>query len=136
MVKGVQKMSSQRFLTTREYAQKIGVSPSTVSKWLRSGKLQGQKQNGKWVIAEDTATASSKTSSPLPQSDAPEKTERKSDIQSFSVQKFSKMTYLTELGVLKWLKEGRLKGSKDVSGEWRVSSQNLEDANVKRLLRN
>ena len=105
-------MSSQRFLTTQEYAQKVGVSPSTVSKWLRSGKLQGQKQNGKWVIPEDTPTASSTTPAPAPQS-APAKTEPTSGGQSFSIRKFSEMTYLTEAGVLKWLKEGRLEGSKD-----------------------
>ena len=45
------------------------------------------------------------------------------------------MTYLTERGVLLWLKEGRLRGIKDDADRWRVLADNLADSNVKRLLR-
>ena len=58
-----------------------------------------------------------------------------SNAVSYSVVEFADMTYLTERGVLLWLKEGRLRGAKDEGGQWRVLADSLEDPNVKRLLR-
>ena len=45
------------------------------------------------------------------------------------------MTYLTENGVKEWLKQGRLIGLQDESGQWMIESANLEVPDVKRLMR-
>ena len=55
--------------------------------------------------------------------------------KTFSVAEFSAMTYLTDYGVTAWLKQGRLEGSVDDSGQWRVAASSLDLPNVKRLLR-
>jgi len=48
---------------------------------------------------------------------------------------FVSMTYLTENGVKKWLKQGRLTGLQADSGEWMIEAANLELPDVKRLMR-
>ena len=48
---------------------------------------------------------------------------------------FVSMTYLTANGVKKWLKQGRLTGSQDGSGQWMIDAANLEVPDVKRLVR-
>jgi len=48
---------------------------------------------------------------------------------------FVNMTYLTENGVKEWLKQGRLIGLQDESGQWMIESANLEVPDVKRLMR-
>jgi hypothetical protein len=53
----------------------------------------------------------------------------------FSVAEFSAMTYLTEYGVMQWLKEGRLTGQQDEKGAWQVDAANLEVPDVKRFVR-
>jgi hypothetical protein len=53
----------------------------------------------------------------------------------FSVAEFAAMTYLTENGVMQWLKQGLLKGQQDEKGDWQVEASNLEVPNVKRLVR-
>ena len=55
--------------------------------------------------------------------------------KSFSVAAFAEMTYLTENGVMQWLKEGLLKGQQNARGEWQIDASNLEVPNVKRLVR-
>lgn len=132
--------SSIKYLTTGEYARKAGISASTVSKWIRSGKLKGEKQNGKWMIPADEPV--SKAASPaIVQKNSPTKRTETNAAPStggqyYSIEKFSVMTYLTEFGVEKWLKEGRLKGIKDSAGQWMVSADNLQLRHVQRLLRN
>jgi hypothetical protein len=53
----------------------------------------------------------------------------------FSVAEFADMTYLTENGVMLWLKQGLLKGHQNEKGDWQVEASNLEVPNVKRLVR-
>ena len=55
--------------------------------------------------------------------------------KSFSVAAFADLTYLTEKGVMQWLKQGLLKGQQDAEGDWQVDASNLEVPNVKRLVR-
>ena len=43
----------------------------------------------------------------------------------FSVAEFADMTYLTENGVMQWLKQGLLKGQQDEKGDWQVDASNL-----------
>lgn len=132
--------SSIKYLTTGEYAKQAGISASTVSKWLRSGKLKGEKQNGKWVIPVDQAESETPSPSTAPENSRPKSTETKTAPstrgQFYSIEKFSAMTYLTEFGVEKWLTQGRLKGVKDSSGQWQVSADSLQLSHVQRLLRN
>jgi len=59
----------------------------------------------------------------------------KSAENSYSMEEFSKMTYLTEFGVTDWLKKGWLIGEKKNNGEWRVSASSLELSRMRRLIR-
>jgi hypothetical protein len=54
--------------------------------------------------------------------------------KSFSVAAFADMTYLTENGVMQWLRQGLLKGHQNAEGEWQIDASNLEVPNVKRLV--
>jgi hypothetical protein len=55
--------------------------------------------------------------------------------KSFSVAEFANMTYLTENGVMQWLRQGLLKGQQNAKGEWLIEASNLEVPNIKRLVR-
>lgn len=55
--------------------------------------------------------------------------------KAYTVKEFSEMTYLTEFGVQKWLKQGRLIAAKGESGQPLVDSSNLEVPDIKRLIR-
>jgi hypothetical protein len=55
--------------------------------------------------------------------------------KTYSVAEFSARTYLTEFGVMDWLKKGRLRGMQDENGQWRVDDANLELPGIKHLLR-
>jgi hypothetical protein len=48
---------------------------------------------------------------------------------------FVGMTYLTENGAKEWLRQGRLTGSQDDTGQWLVDASNLEIPDIKRLVR-
>jgi excisionase family DNA binding protein len=135
--------SSQEYLTTQEFAQKSGVSASTVSKWIRADKIRGHKKNGKWLIpmSEISKITPSKGGSTATSSTAPsmpgikKATETETGGKHYSIQEFSALTYLTEFGVGKWLKEGRLIPAYDRSGKPMVASSNLDEPNIKRLVR-
>ena len=134
---------SKDFLTTQAFAEKAGISKSTVSKWLRDGKIKGKKVGKKWMIPSDQLTNTKKSASKAP---APaKKTSTASGAlaekairtggRTYTVKEFSEMTYLTEFGVEKWLREGRLKGTKDGTGIWTIDTGNLDIPDVQRLLR-
>ena len=130
------------FLTAQEFAKTAGVSPATVSKWLREGTVSGVKRSGKWSISSaelSKVTPLGKTTkTPLPppvHQSSPVAPASKTAAKSFSIREFSDLTYLTEFGVQKWLKEGRLKKIVDADGQVKVDGSSLEDPNVKRLLR-
>jgi len=142
------------YLTTKEYAEKMGMTVSTVTKQLRSGKIKGVKQGGKWMIpagAPAPKKAAAKKAAPkksAPKQAAPEKPAPKApsaakpaaaptaDSKStYSVEEFSNMTFLTPFGVTEWLKKGILNGSQTSSGDWQVDGSSLTLDQVKRLLR-
>lgn len=135
--------SSQEFLTTQEFAQKTGVSTSTVSKWLRTEKIKGFKKSGKWMIPDheiSKVTAppkdpSQKTPKPEAGKSAAETSNPTAAAKAYTIKEFSEMTYLTEFGVQKWLKQGRLIAAKGESGQLLVDSSNLELPDIKRLIR-
>jgi predicted site-specific integrase-resolvase len=133
---------SQDHLSTQEFAKKAGVSASTVSKWLRTEKINGQKKNGKWIISSTelskvtfshTDNTQKKSGSTSPKESLPSKPE--SGKKNYTIQEFSQMTYLTPYGVKKWLKEGRLEGESDEFGKLLVSADNLDKPYVKKLIR-
>jgi phage antirepressor YoqD-like protein len=55
--------------------------------------------------------------------------------KSLSIAEFADMTYLTENGVMQWLRQGLLKGQQNAKGDWQIEASNLETPNVKRLVR-
>jgi len=130
------------FLTAQEFAKTAGVSPATVSKWLREGTVSGVKRSGKWSISSAElakVTPSGKTTethSPTPvHKSNPVSPATHIASKSYSIREFSDLTYLTEFGVQKWLKEGRLKKIVAADGQVKVDGTSLEDPHVKRLLR-
>ena len=137
--------SSGELLTTRQYAERAGVTSGTVTKWIRSGKLKAEKIGKKWMLSADQLgqaessshkAPSTPKSAPAPSGSAPIKTgSGRGDGKFYSVEEFSAMTYLTEFGVTEWLKQGRLEGKKDDSGRWRVAAGNLQRADIQRLVR-
>lgn len=148
---------SKELLTTKEFSQKAGVSPATVSNWLKKGKIEGKKQGTKWLIAASElkktgdvkpTTAIKPTPARLKSAPKKKKAATKTTTQTstqqtkpaasgkaFTVEAFSDMTYLTTYGVKRWLKEGRLTGRVDASGQMLINATNLNNAHVKRILR-
>jgi hypothetical protein len=146
-----------KLLTTKEFSVRTGIAVDVISRWIRSGKLKALKQSGRWLIApsqlklkvvQDTASdrplSQQKETPPDPGELPDQETDRPmpvspppsgSNAVSYSVAEFADMTYLTERGVLLWLKERRLRGTRDDGGQWHVLADNLQDPNVKRLLR-
>ena len=55
--------------------------------------------------------------------------------KAIPLDEFVSMTYLTANGVKEWLKQGRLTGSQDGSGQWMIDAANLDVPDVKRLVR-
>jgi excisionase family DNA binding protein len=55
--------------------------------------------------------------------------------RTYSVTEFSDLTYLTEYGVLEFLKKGRLQGARDEKGQWRLSADNLQNPGMRHLIR-
>lgn len=139
--------NSKDFLTTQQFAKKAGVSANTVSKWIRGGKIEAEKKGRKWLIptAEVAKAAAripqnnpSKKAAAAPaqmKTDTAQPSLSKAGVKSYSIKEFSSLTYLTEYGVAKWLKEGRLIPAKDASGQPRVDASSLDVPAVKRLVR-
>ena len=46
-------IGDRKFYSVSEVSQKLDVTPVTVWKYLRQGKLKGQKTMGKWFISEE-----------------------------------------------------------------------------------
>jgi outer membrane biosynthesis protein TonB len=79
-----------------------------------------------------------KTAAPAKKTAAPKKKATPKSAKaakSFSVAEFADMTYLTEHGVMQWLKQGLLKGQQNARGDWQIEASNLQVPNVKRLVR-
>ncbi|KJS30304.1 MAG: hypothetical protein VR64_16485 [Desulfatitalea sp. BRH_c12] len=130
---------SQAMLTTQQFAKKANVSTSTLSKWLRNGKIKGRKNGGKWLIPIDQLELLASLPTPVPCSSDPSKKAATSpphaETIGYSIEEFSTMTYLTPFGVEQYVKNGRLSGTRKPDGQWYIDSLNLEKATIKRLLR-
>lgn len=134
----------KEMLTSQKFAERAGVSASTLSKWLKSGKVKGVKQSGKWMISPDQLAnvTPAQPSKPLaaPVATKPVTTSINTSTtasakRTYSIEEFSAMTYLTAYGVERFLKEGRLTGRKDDAGKWSVDHTNMERPEIQRLLR-
>jgi predicted site-specific integrase-resolvase len=124
---GIRMANKDQFLTTGEFASKAGMATSSVTKLIRAGKIKAEKKSGKWMISPDQLKA-------MAQKDEPGKVKTAGG-KLLSVAEFADMTYLTEFGVIEWLKQGRLRGQQVAGGEWKVEAANLETPDVKRLIR-
>jgi hypothetical protein len=124
-------------LTAKEFATRSGLSVAHVTKMLREKKIKGHKQSGKWMIPASALKDTGDAPAPAkPQKKAPPKAAKPSAAaQGMSVSEFSAKTYLTEAGVIQWLKKGRLKGTLTPGGDWQVDAASLDLPAVKHLLR-
>jgi hypothetical protein len=126
------------FLTTKEFASRSGLAVTQVTKMLREKKLAGEKQSGKWMIPASALkflSASTSAAPATPPAKPAPKAKTAGNATAYSVSEFSAMSYLTETGVLRWLKQERLKGTLTPSGEWQVDAASLELPYIKHLLR-
>ena len=143
-------------LTTSQFSEMTGIPVSKITKMVRQGKIKGAKQSGRWMIDKNQLSAravqalsgsapsatkpaavkpakskSKTTSAPKPTRDVPPGSSKK----TYSISEFAEMTFLTDHGVMQWLKNGRLRGHQDEQGTWQVEASNLEQPHVKHLVR-
>jgi hypothetical protein len=136
-IKGVKEsgkwMISRSQLKLKE-VQEMAKSKKPAPSKIKSKKSRKDPGSGKKTTAEAKKQKDPIQKESLPPAAAPasNKTVRK---KTYSVAEFSAMTYLTDFGVMDWLKKGRIKGIQDETGEWRIDAANLEITNIKRLLR-
>jgi hypothetical protein len=105
-------------------------SKKSQTKGTPKAKKAGAKTKKTAAPAKKTAATKKKAAPKKKASPKPAKTTK-----SFSVAAFADMTYLTENGVMQWLRQGLLKGQQNAKGEWQIDASNLEIPNVKRLVR-
>jgi hypothetical protein len=134
--------ASKQLLTSKEFAERSGLSVAKVTQLLREGGLQGEKRGGKWMIPAGELGKAPSAGAPAappppgqPQAPAPRGASPASGVKSYSMAEFSAMTYLTEFGVRDWLKKGRLQGFQSDDGEWRIDAASLEAPHIKHLVR-
>ena len=126
-------------LTTTQFSQMTGIAVSTITRMLRRETIRGEKRGGKWAIYESelqhTAVVTQKDSGGIsagvdPICHAPAATP-----ETYDVDAFVQMTYLTEKGVRQWLKTGRLSGRAGADGKVRVDAANLDRPELQHLIR-
>lgn len=120
-------------LTTKAFSDRSGIPMATVQKWLRSGKLTGTKIGNRWYISPAELTRIEDASPSPPPADHPP--EGLKDAERFSVAEFSALTYLTEVGVQRWLRAGRLEGHVAEDGSCWVSAGSLRLPHMRHLIR-
>ena len=99
---------------------------------------KSQPKKGKSTPKKKTSKSVSKKTAATKKSTPPKKTAKPAKVpagKGIPLDEFVSMTYLTANGVKKWLKQGRLTGSQDGSGQWMIDAANLEVLDVKRLVR-
>jgi outer membrane biosynthesis protein TonB len=119
MAKKEQKKPSKKPQTKKAVKTKKAVSSDK-----KAAKVAAPSKNA--------ASQAKKPAAPTIKAAAPKPAETK---KFFSVAEFSDMTYLTEYGVMQWLKQGLLKGQQNEKGDWQIDASNLEVPNVMRLVR-
>ena len=135
-------------ITSREFSDMTGIPVATVNRLLREGMIKGVKASGKWLIDRGELNAKAvkvllkSTDRPVSSKPAKKSIDKKVKRQRYkttekilSVAEFSSLTYLTEGGVIEFIKKGRLQGVKDDNGNWQMSSENLQNPNIHHLIR-
>lgn len=135
-------------LTTKEFADRTGLSAATVSQYIRDGKIDGKKESGRWMISESelgrfkkdpVGGGEPKTSPAAKAAPVETKPEKKpapaAGGKTYTVEEFSRLTFLTPSGVLKYLKEGILTGTPGADGQWQISADNLRSERIRHLVR-
>jgi excisionase family DNA binding protein len=141
----------EQFLTTKEFASRIGISTSSVTRLIKDGKLKAEKKSGKWLIdpgqlnakavkelnrpAKPAAGKKVALKKPSPQKKDKPPQKKQAGAKTYTLAEFVAMTYLTEFGVKEWLKQGRLTGRQGAGGQWEIDAANLDLPDVKRLIR-
>ena len=150
-------VQDNQLLTTAEFANRMGIAVSRVSKLIREGKIEAEKKSGKWMIhpsqlqveglqkpargrkpkpkKKAVETRQQKADTRTPKPTPPKKETAPSTGRMYTVSEFVEMTYLTEFGVRQWLKQGRLAGRQNEKGEWLIEGASLQVPDVKRLVR-
>jgi hypothetical protein len=108
------------------------------AKTAAKAKKAGASDKKAAAPAKKNAPQAKKPAVPAIKAAAPEKKTAPPPAETkkfFSIAEFADMTYLTEYGVMQWLKQGLLKGRQNEKGDWQVDASNLQVPNVKRLVR-
>jgi len=114
--------------------QELAKSKKPLSSKTKSQKFRKDLGSGKKTTAEAKKQKDKIQKKSLPPATAPA-ANKTGQRKTYSVAEFSAMTFLTDFGVMDWLKKGRIKGIQNETGEWRIDAANLEITNIKRLLR-
>ena len=100
---------------------------------------KSQPKKGKSAPKKKTSKSAPKKAAAAKKSAAPKKAKpakaKSSAGKTIALADFVTMTYLTENGVKDWLRQGRLTGQQNDSGEWAIDAANLEAPGIKRLVR-
>jgi len=100
---------------------------------------KSQPKKGKSAPKKKTSKSAPKKAAAAKKSAAPKKAKpakaKSSAGKTIALADFVNMTYLTENGVKDWLRQGRLTGQQNDSGEWAIDAANLEAPGIKRLVR-
>jgi hypothetical protein len=100
---------------------------------------KSQPKKGKPAPKKKTSKSAPKKAAAAKKSAAPKKAKpakaKSSAGKTIALADFVNMTYLTENGVKDWLRQGRLTGQQNDSGEWAIDAANLEAPGIKRLVR-
>ena len=128
-----------RPLTTGEFSEMTGLAVATITHMLRQGKIKGEKQRGKWAIDESelqNEIVKAKMGRWQPLFDDSLHTDAPAfSGETYDVETFARMTYLTENGVRQWYRSGRLEGRTDDSGSIRIDAANLDRPELQHLIR-
>lgn len=124
-------------LTTKEFASRSGRTVDQVTRMLRENKLEGHKTSGRWMIPVDELKAMESASPQAPAKAKPGKAASGAPAGHavLSVAEFSARTYLTDAGVIQWLRDGRLQGRQTSGGEWQIDAASLDLPGIQHLLR-
>ena len=130
-IKGVKTAGKWKIDKTEMTAKAIQTILKPSSKEAAPGKIDRtaahkDKAQKTGVLTGDFSVASDKKATPGTSADG---------AQTYSVTEFSRLTYLTEYGVLEFLKKGRLQGVRDEKGQWRLGADNLRNPGMRHLLR-
>ncbi|WP_372681878.1 helix-turn-helix domain-containing protein [Desulfosarcina sp.] len=130
---------NEKTLTTAEFSHMTGISVSTITRMLRRETIRGVKRSGKWAIYEcelqHPAVAAPKDPGGISAGVEPDFKTPAAATQTYDVDAFVQMTYLTEKGVRQWLKTGRLSGRAGADGSLRVDAANLDRPEFRHLIR-